>query len=242
VIRRVFTTRAGGASRGPYAAFNLGGGVGDDPAAVAANRARLATAVGLPAPQVVWMKQVHGIAVRIVDPPGADPAADRPTPPEAMDGIVTTATDLGLAVLVADCVPLLAGDPRSGVIGAAHAGRLGAAAGIDLALLDTMARAGASVAAVEVLMGPAICGRCYEVPAAMRDEVDAALPGSASTTSRGTPGLDLRAGLARRLRARGVAGVVVDPRCTYEDPDLFSHRRSAPTGRLAGLIWRPSET
>jgi copper oxidase (laccase) domain-containing protein len=71
----------------------------------------------------------------------------------------------------------------------------------------------------------------------MRDEVEADLPGSASVTDRGTPGLDLRAGLARQLRENGVAAVVVDPRCTYSDPDLFSHRRGAPTGRLAGLVW-----
>ena len=93
-----------------------------------------------------------------------------------------------------------------------------------------------------MLLGPAICGRCYEVPAEMRDEVDAALPGSASTTARGTPGLDLRAGLARQLRAAGVAEVVVDPRCTFTDPDLFSHRRGAPTGRFAGLIWMPARS
>ena len=88
-----------------------------------------------------------------------------------------------------------------------------------------------------MLLGPAICGRCYEVPAAMRDEVEAALPGSAAVTHRGTPGLDLRAGLARQLRGAGVAGVAVDPRCTAEDPDLFSHRRDGTTGRQAGLIW-----
>jgi len=245
VIRRIVTTRAGGASQGPYAGFNLGGRVGDDPAAVNANRTRLATAAGLPATQVVWMNQVHGNRVHIVESPGRPPGpvtGAQPTGDASMDGIVTTATDLGLAVLVADCVPLLAGDPLAGVIGAAHAGRLGAAAGIDVVLLDTMVGVGAAVDAVEVLVGPAICGRCYEVPAEMRDEVDAALPGSACTTSRGTPGLDLRAGLARRLRSRGVAAVVVDPRCTFEDPALFSHRRSAPTGRFAGLIWRPSKS
>jgi copper oxidase (laccase) domain-containing protein len=65
------------------------------------------------------------------------------------------------------------------------------------------------------------------------------LPGSASTTGRGTPGLDLRAGLAGQLRGAGVAQVVIDPRCTYTDPGLFSHRRNAPTGRFAGLIWMP---
>ncbi len=231
-IRRVVTTRAGGASTGPFASFNLGGAVGDDPNAVRANRDRLAAAAGLVAGQLVWMHQVHGVRVRTVLSAADDTAAT--------DGIVTAATGLGLAVLAADCVPLLAGDPRAGVIGAAHAGRLGAAAGIDGALLTAMERAGASVTDVEVLVGPAICGRCYEVPAAMRDEVEAALPGSATLTHAGTPGLDLRAGLVRRLRSAGVAGIAVDPRCTFEDRDLFSHRRSGPTGRLAGLIWMES--
>jgi copper oxidase (laccase) domain-containing protein len=73
----------------------------------------------------------------------------------------------------------------------------------------------------------------------MRDEVEAALPGSACRTDRGTAGLDLRAGLARQLRSAGVAGVAIDPRCTFTDPALFSHRRGAPTGRFAGLIWMP---
>ncbi|MDP9239821.1 MAG: polyphenol oxidase family protein, partial [Actinomycetota bacterium] len=91
----------------------------------------------------------------------------------------------------------------------------------------------------DVLLGPAVCGRCYEVPAALRDEVDAALPGSATTTSKGTPGLDLRAGLLRQLEAAGVGAVVVDPACTAEDDRFFSHRRDGVTGRFAGLVWLP---
>ena len=228
-VRRIITGRGGGRSTGAYAAFNLGGAVGDEPKAVAANRSRLAAAAGLTADRVVWMHQVHGVSVRTV----ADGAADT----MATDGIVTTTTGLGLAVLVADCVPLLAADPVTGVIGAAHAGRKGSAAGIDRQLLATMVAAGADVGRIEVLVGPAICGACYEVPAEMRDEIEALLPGSASTTRSGTPGLDLRSGLLRRLRAAGVAGVKVDPRCTYEDAALYSHRRGAPTGRQAGLIW-----
>jgi YfiH family protein len=175
------------------------------------------------------MHQVHGTEVRTVSDGSADTTGT--------DGIVTSTAGLGLAVLVADCVPLLAADPASGVIGAAHAGRKGSAAGIDRQLLSTMVAAGADVARIEVLVGPAICGACYEVAAEMRDEVEALLPGSATTTDNGTPGIDLRAGLVRRLWAAGVAGVEVDPRCTYTDAALYSHRRGAPTGRQAGLIW-----
>lgn len=243
-VRRVLTTRRGGVSRRPYDSFNLGDHVGDDPRAVAANRARLAAGIGVPPRSIVWMDQVHGTRVVTVGrgPDGSVDVGGGPGrgPVPATDGIVTATVDLALAVLVADCVPILAGESRAGVVAAVHAGRRGAADGIADRMLDEMTTAGAHIESVEVLLGPAACGRCYEVPAELRDEVEAALPGSASTTDRGTPGLDLRAGLARRLRDRGVAGVAVDNRCTITDPDLFSHRRGAPTGRLAGVIWMDS--
>jgi YfiH family protein len=239
-VRRVVTTRRGGRSAGPYADFNLGDHVGDDPAAVAANRARLASATGLSG-RIVAMEQVHGDRVAVVRGPAAGPVP-------ATDGLVTDVPGLGLLVLAADCVPILAGDAGAGVVGAAHAGRLGAVAGIALRLLEAMTGLGARAAAIDVLLGPAICGQCYEVPAAMRDEVAAALPGSASRTRWGTPGVDVRAGLARQLAAAGVPAVRVDPRCTFTDAELYSHRRAtlaagAPgggppvTGRQGGLVW-----
>jgi polyphenol oxidase len=100
-----------------------------------------------------------------------------------------------------------------------------------------MLRLGAHVDDISVLLGPAVSGPNYEVPAAMADEVEAALPGSRTTTSAGTPGLDLRAGIACQLSDLGVTSIDVDPRCTVADPTLFSHRRGAPTGRLASLVW-----
>ena len=236
-VRRVVTTRAGGRSTGPYAGFNLSRGVGDDPVAVAANRRRLATELRVRG--VVFLDQVHGADVAVVD---AVPAPGAPDVP-AKDAAVTVVPGLALAVLAADCVPVLLADPVAGVVGAAHAGRAGAAAGVLEATLTAMAGLGAEAARSEVLLGPAICGACYEVPAAMRAEVDAALPGSACRTRRGTPGLDLRAGLRTRLAALGVARVGVDPRCTAEDPDLYSHRRASRpgepgrTGRLAAVTW-----
>ncbi|MHA6795316.1 peptidoglycan editing factor PgeF [Pseudonocardia bannensis] len=226
------TTRAGGRSTGPFARFNLSREVGDDPAAVAANRRRLAVELGL-TPGVVFLQQVHGVRVATVDAP-ADPAA--PDIPET-DAVVTAQPGVGLAVLAADCVPVLLADPVAGVVGAAHAGRVGAAAGVLPATVAAMAELGTRPEALEVLLGPAVCGACYEVPAAMRAEVDAALPGSATRTRRGTPGLDLRAGLRRQLAGIGVARIGVDPRCTVEDPDLYSHRREGRTGRLAAVTW-----
>lgn len=229
-IRRVITTRAGGRSKPPYDSFNLGGGVGDDPDAVAANRRRLATELGLAPDRLVWMEQVHGRNAEVVDGPQAQAV-------EATDAIVTAEPGLALIALCADCVPVLLADPEAGVVGAAHAGRVGARVGILPAALTAMEKAGARIDRIEVLLGPAVCGECYEVPAAMQADVEAHLPDSASKTRTGTPGLDLRAGLWRQLADAGVAKIGIDPRCTVEDKTLFSHRREGTTGRLAALTW-----
>jgi YfiH family protein len=229
-VRRVTTTRAGGVSSPPFDTFNLGDHVGDDPAAVAANRKRLTAAIGLGDDGVVWMNQVHGDHVVAVDGP-ADAAIDN------TDALVTTTPRLALAVVTADCVPVLMADARAGVVGAVHAGRVGAQKGVVARAVEAMLGLGAHPVDISVLLGPAVSGRNYEVPAAMAAEVEAALPGSRTTTSRGTPGLDLRAGIARQLTALGITAIDADPRCTVEDRTLFSHRRNNPTGRLASLVW-----
>jgi YfiH family protein len=123
------------------------------------------------------------------------------------------------------------------VIGAAHAGRVGAADGVVLRTIESMVSAGAHPADISVLLGPAVSGANYEVPEEMAADVEARLPGSRTTTSAGKPGLDLRAGIARQLASVGITAIDVDPRCTVADRALFSHRRGAPTGRLASLIW-----
>lgn len=226
-IRRVTTTRAGGVSAPPFDTFNLGDHVGDDPAAVAANRARLVAKIGHP---VIWMHQVHGDRVAVVDCPRDAAIADT-------DALVTAAPQLALAVVTADCVPVLMADARAGVVAAVHAGRVGARDGIVARALEAMLAVGAHAEDVSALLGPAVSGRNYEVPAEMADEVEAALPGSRTTTSAGTPGLDLRAGIAGQLKGLGVTAIDIDPRCTVADTNLFSHRRSAPTGRLASVVW-----
>jgi YfiH family protein len=227
----VVTTRAGGRSAGPFARFNLSTGVGDDPVAVATNRRRLATELGVRG--VVFLNQVHGTQVAVVDAVPRPGEPDRP----GTDAAVTALPGVALAVLTADCVPVLLADPQAGVVGVAHAGRVGAAAGVLSATLAAMEGLGARAGDCEALLGPAVCGACYEVPAEMRDEVGAVLPGSATRTRRGTPGLDLRAGLRAQLAALGVVKVGVDPRCTVEDPDLYSYRRDRRTGRLAAVTW-----
>lgn len=229
-VRRVTTTRRGGVSRAPFDSFNLGDHVGDDPNAVAANRSRLAGALGVPDDHVIWMQQVHGDRVHRVEGPGTEVI------PET-DALVTTEPGIALAVLTADCVPVLFADAAAGVVAGAHAGRVGAKLGIVARTIDAMVAAGAQVERISAFLGPAVSGRHYEVPADMAADVEQALPGSRTTTAAGTPGLDLRAGIARQLSGLGVTAIDIDPRCTVEDPDLFSYRRQPRTGRLASVIW-----
>lgn len=234
-IRRIVTTRAGGASQAPYDSFNLGRGVGDDQDVVTANRRRLATELGLAENRLVFMDQIHGRTVAVVDSPTTEP-------PEGTDAIVTAEPGLALVVLVADCVPILLADPEAGVVAAVHAGRVGARIGVVPAALKTMVEVGAETSRIEAFLGPSVCGECYEVPADMQADVERHLPDSACKSRKGTPALDLRAGLWRQLAEAGVAKIGVDPRCTFETPDLFSHRRNQPTGRFGAITWFEPDT
>ena len=229
-VRRVTTTRRGGVSRAPFDSFNLGDHVGDDPDAVAANRSRLAGALSLPDDHLIWMQQVHGDNVHRVEGPGTSVIPDT-------DALLTTEPGIALAVLTADCVPVLLADASAGVIAGAHAGRGGAKLGLVPRPVEAMVEAGAEVGRISAFLGPAVSGRYYEVPADMAADVETALPGSRTTTGAGTPGLDLRAGIARQLSGLGVRAIDIDPRCTVEDPDLFSYRREPRTGRLASVVW-----
>ena len=225
-----FSGRAGGMSTAPYESLNLGLGVGDDPAAVAANREALARACGLSAGDLAWMSQVHGSDVSYLDDRTAQP-------PGPVDAIFTDVPGRALCVLVADCLPVLIADPVARIVGAAHAGREGMVAGVVPALVAAMTAAGASPASMCALTGPAICGGCYEVPAELQARVSAAVPESRSKTYDGTTGLDIRAGVRAQLAAAGVGSVTSVPQCTRESADLFSYRRDGLTGRSAGLIW-----
>ncbi len=139
-------------------------------------------------------------------------------------------------VRVADCVPVLLADPVVGVIGAAHAGRNGLAEGVVPACVEEMRLLGATH--LEAWVGPHICGSCYEVPAELRDEVAAIEPVTATTTSWGTPALDIGAGVTAQLERLGVTVTDVS-RCTLESADLYSYRRDGSrSGRLAGVIRR----
>ena len=229
-VQAAFSGRAGGASEPPYDSLNLGLGVGDDPAAVQANRHALAAACGLPENRLTWMRQVHGADVWYA----ADGVGE---PPGPVDGMFTDVPGRALCVLVADCVPVLIADPHARIVGAAHAGREGLVAGVVPALVSAMTRAGARPARMRALTGPAICGGCYEVPETLQARVSASVPAAKCVTTGGSCGLDIPAGIRAQLMAAGVSWTGADGRCTRESPGLFSYRRDGTTGRLAGLIW-----
>lgn len=224
--RFAFTDRFGGSSRAPFDHLNLGGHVGDDPDVVAENRRLLAAALELPTDHVVYMNQVHGADVAVVDGPWNGPAP-------AVDAMVTTRASLALAVLVADCVPVLLADPDAGVIGAAHAGRPGLVAGVVPAVVAAMHESGAR--SITAVAGPSVCGQCYEVPEQMRDEVSAVVPEAYATSGWGTPALDIRAGVLAQLAAAGVTATASST-CTRIDPASYSYRRDRRTGRFAGVV------
>jgi polyphenol oxidase len=140
-------------------------------------------------------------------------------------------------VLAADCACVLLADPHARIIGAAHSGREGTAAGVVTALAAAMTGEGADPARMRALIGPAICGGCYEVSAQVQERVVAAVPETACHTRRDRPGLDIRAGITAQLSSAGITQVTDDRRCTAETPDLYSFRRDGRTGRFAGLIW-----
>jgi YfiH family protein len=230
-IRYAFTDRNGGHSSAPFESCNLSSRVGDDPDRVAANRCSIAGQLGLDPDAVTFLHQVHGNDVVVADGPwpDADPQAD---------AMITGRPGLALAVLVADCTPVLVADPHARLIGAAHAGRPGLAAGVVPALLARLRELGATLEHAVAVIGPSVCGGCYEVPVAMQAEVAAVAPAAAALTRHGTPSLDIASGVAAQLRAGGVATVTRFPVCTMESADHFSYRREgAPNGRAAGYVW-----
>ncbi|MEI2779566.1 MAG: peptidoglycan editing factor PgeF [Tetrasphaera sp.] len=234
-LTRAFTDRRGGVSSAPFAELNLGDHVGDDPAAVATNRARLAAALGLDVSALSFMHQLHGTAVAQVTTSDQATPSDRDGPAPHADALVSAAPEVALVVLVADCIPVLLWDDATGVIAAAHAGRPGLRAGVLPATVAAMRDLGARE--IHALLGPSVCGRCYEVPAQMQADVARVVPATRVTTRQGTPGLDLAAGALAQLAALDVRADAV-AECTAETGSLFSYRRERRTGRCAGVIVR----
>jgi hypothetical protein len=214
-LPHLFTDRRGGASLGVYESLNLALHVGDDPQTVAANRSLLGPAQ--------FMNQVHGDEIVIVQ------SIEDQTP--TCDGLITTKSNLALAVMVADCIPLLLVSKEA--VGAIHVGRAGLVNQIALKAIATMRSLGAID--IHAILGPSICGACYEVPFEMQQDVVEQHPRAFATTRKGTPGLDLPKALIADLLSAGVS-YEASTICTMENELYFSHRRQNPTGRFAGVV------
>jgi hypothetical protein len=210
-----FTGRRGGTSLGVYESLNLALHVGDDPSTVATNRSVIGNAQ--------FMNQVHGDEIVIVD----SVTSEIPT----CDGLITTKPNLSLAVMVADCIPLLLISKEA--VGAIHVGRAGLVNQIALKAIDRMRSVGSQE--IHAILGPSICGQCYEVPFEMQQDVMQDHPRAFATTRKGTPALDLPQALIAELISAGVS-FEASTICTFEDEMYFSHRRQNPTGRFAGVV------
>jgi YfiH family protein len=218
-MRYRFTNRTGGASSGAFASLNLGTHVSDDLNLVRSNRQRLANDVG----PIQYMSQVHGNRVAVIEVvTDEDPTAD---------ALVTGIPGVSLAVQVADCIPLLLHSPES--VAAVHVGRKGLVNGVTWAAIEVMRDMGST--RISAIIGPSICGNCYEVSQEIHDEVVALHPSARSETLHGTPSLDLPAALREVLQAADIE-IRDEWRCTCENEDLFSYRRDGVTGRQAGII------
>jgi YfiH family protein len=215
-----FTDRSGGVSQGAFTSFNLGDHVSDDPEDVQANRALLASKFGV----VQFMNQVHGSRIAIIE----SVTDEAPT----ADALVTGIAGVTLAVMVADCIPLLLTSEE--VVAAVHVGRRGLTNGVAVKTVELMQEMGAKK--IRAVLGPAICGRCYEVSQEAHDEVVALHPLAAAQTAAGTPALDLPKALKACLAAVGISEISDLQICTVESADHFSYRRDGLTGRQVGLV------
>ena len=232
-VRAGVTTRRGGVSTGPCGSFNLAEHVGDAPAAVAANRARLAIALGLPAAPR-WLRQVHGVGVAVER---REPAALAREPPEA-DAAVAFEPGVVLAVLSADCLPVVLAHRAGDCIGIAHAGWRGLAAGV---IERTVAALAVPAGELTAWLGPAIGPAAFEVGAEVRAAFVAADAGAAPAfvaNARGRWQADLYLLARRRLQRLGISEVAGGGACTYVEAErFFSYRREPSCGRMATLAW-----
>jgi len=193
--------------------------VGDSAETVARNRELLSKITG----PIQFMNQVHGDEVVEVKSIGDDPICD---------ALITRKPGIALAVMVADCIPLLLSS--STVVGAVHVGRRGLMNSVAVKAVDAMRKLGADQ--IHAKLGPSICGRCYEVPQELADEVVAKHPAASSLTNNLTPALDLSRALIADLVASGVT-YEASTICTLENDEYFSYRRHNITGRNAGVVW-----
>jgi len=236
-VKHGFFTRRGGASSGIFEGLNCGGGSSDQSEIVAMNRDRAADAMGVSSGRLVTVHQVHSATAVTLDAP----PADRPR----ADAIVTTTPGLAIAVLTADCQPVLFADREAGVVAAAHAGWRGARDGVLEATLDAMEDAGARRDRIHAVIGPSISQQAYEVGQEFFERFHDEDPMNGRYFVNGANGkflFDLPAYGLARLRAAGVAEADWTRHCTYADPARFysyrraTHKGEADYGRLISAI------
>ena len=226
-LRHGFFTRRGGASSGVFQGLNCGFGSSDQADSVAVNRTRVAKAMNLAPEALATVHQVHSADVAVMDKAHAAPL------PRA-DAMVTRTPGLALAILTADCQPVLFSDPEAGVIGAAHAGWKGALDGVLEATVTAMVALGATPSRIRAVIGPTISQRAYEVGPEFLDRFLDEDPDNARFFAGG-PGdraqFDLPSFGLHRLREAGVGHAEWIRHCTYSDAQRFySYRRSVHTG------------
>jgi YfiH family protein len=216
-----FSDRTGGLSTGAFLSRNVATHVGDDHATVMANRAGLESDLALP---IQYMDQVHGKTVATID-------KQIISPPTA-DALLTQVAGIGLAVMVADCIPLLLASAH--VVAAVHVGRKGLMNKVALETIQEMRSYSATD--ITAIVGPSICGHCYEVSKDVYDDVTRSFPLAGSKTLEGGFALDLSRALIDQLQSLGMK-VIDEGRCTVEDKNLYSYRRDGVTGRQVGVVW-----
>lgn len=231
-IHSTQTTRQGGVSLAPYASLNLATHVGDDPALVALNRRLLREQLALPA-EPLWLEQVHGIQVYVAS------HADTPVQPPRADASYTDQPGVVLAVLTADCLPVLFTSRDGQEIAAAHAGWRGLHAGV---LEATLRHFRAPPSEIFAWFGPAIGHAVFEVGDDVRHaftQHDTAAHSAFTPSSRAEHWqADLYALARLRLYAAGILDMHGGDLCSFSDPRFYSYRRENPTGRMASLIWK----
>ncbi len=235
-VRAFTTTRSGGVSSGAFASLNLGDHVGDAPAAVATNRARLCAQLGVPT-EPCWLRQVHGCQIV---------TASAATRGSEADGALSREAGAVCVVLTADCLPLLLCDDQGTAVAAVHAGWRGLADGVIEAAVTALALPPERVLA---WLGPAIGATAFEVGDEVRERFwreDAAtsvafMPSAASTIPQRRWQADLFALARRRLQRLDIEHIFGGGNCTFTQPEqFFSYRRDGVTGRLATGIWLTS--
>ena len=236
-FRHGFFTRRGGASSGIFAGLNCGTGSSDQREIVEINRSRVAMALGVADDYLITVNQVHSADVAVLTGP--------PDPRPNADAVVTATPGVGLAILTADCQPVLFADPEAGVIGAAHAGWRGALDGVLEATVAAMEDLGATRTAIRAVIGPTISQRAYEVGPEFLDRFLDEDPEYARFFANGEGDkmqFDLPSFGLHRLRVTGIAEAEWTCHCTYDDPDRFysfrraTHKKEADYGRLISAI------